>query len=101
MKRLIVTTLILLAAAITITVVYFKNLSPPGVRTSQVMRTIPDNATVVFEFNNEKGFYDIFKGSQLLSAVAGKNKLADLDTLRKLLLASPLLDQFFTGQNIF
>jgi hypothetical protein len=101
MKRLIVTTLILLAAAITITVVYFKNLSPPGVRTSQVMRTIPDNATAVFEFNNEKGFYDIFKGSQLLSAVAGKNKLADLDTLRKLLLASPLLDQFFTGQNIF
>jgi len=101
MKRLIVTTLILLAAAITITVVYFKNLSPPGVRTNQVMRTIPDNATAVFEFNNEKGFYDIFKGSQLLSAVAGKNKLADLDTLRKLLLASPLLDQFFTGQNVF
>ncbi|WP_183568197.1 hypothetical protein [Mucilaginibacter sp. SP1R1] len=101
MKRLIVTTLILLAATITVTVIYFKNLSPPGVRTSQVMRTIPDNATAVFEFNNEKGFYDIFKGSQLLCAVAGKEKLADLDTLRKLLLASPQLDQFFTGQNVF
>jgi hypothetical protein len=101
MKRLIVTTLILLAAAITITVVYFKNLSPPGVRTGQVMRTIPDNATAVFEFNNEKGFYDIFRGSPLLSAVAGKNKLAELDTLRRLLLASPQLDHFFTGQNIF
>ncbi|MDN5284774.1 MAG: hypothetical protein JWR38_1048 [Mucilaginibacter sp.] len=101
MKRLIVTTLILLAVAITITVVYFKNLSPPGVRTGQVMRTIPDNATAVFVFNNEKGFYDIFKGSQLLSAVVGQDKLADLDTLRKLLQASPQLGQFFTGQNVF
>lgn len=40
MKRLIVITLILLAAAIAITVVYFKNLSPPGVRTGQVMLAI-------------------------------------------------------------
>lgn len=101
MKRLIVITLILLAATVTITVVYFKNLSSPGVRTSQVMGTIPDNAVAVFEFNNEKGFYDIFKGSQLLSNVTGREKLADLDTLRKLLLASPSLDQFFNGQNIF
>lgn len=101
MKRLIVTTLILLAATVAITVVYFKNLSPPGVRTSQVMRTIPDNAVAVFEFNNEKGFYDIFKGSQLLSTVMGKDKLAELDTIRKLLLGSQKLDQFFNGQNIF
>jgi hypothetical protein len=101
MKRLIVITLILLAAAITITIVYFKNLNPPGVRTSQVMRSIPDNAAAVFEFNNEKGFYEIFKGSSLLSAVAGKDKLAALDTVRRLLLASPRLDQFFNGQNIF
>ncbi|MBB6111164.1 hypothetical protein [Mucilaginibacter lappiensis] len=101
MKRLIVITLILLAAAIAITVVYFKNLSPPGVRTGQVMHTIPDNATAVFEFNSEKGFYDIFKGNQLLSAVIGKDKLADLDTLRKLLITSPQLERFFDGQNVF
>jgi hypothetical protein len=101
MKRLIVITLILLAAAIAITVVYFKNLSPPGVRTGQVMHTIPSSATAVFEFNSEKGFYDIFKGNQLLSAVAGKDKLADLDTLRKLLITSPQLEHFFDGQNVF
>ncbi|MGN8069026.1 hypothetical protein [Mucilaginibacter sp. 22184] len=101
MKRLIVITLILLAAAIAITVVYFKNLSPPGVRTGQVMHTIPDNATAVFEFNSEKGFYDIFKGNQLLGAIIGKDKLADLDTLRKLLITSPQLEHFFDGQNVF
>jgi hypothetical protein len=101
MKRLIVTTLILLAATVSITVLYFKNLSPPGLRNNQVMHSIPDNAVAVFEYNNEKGFYDIFKGNTLLKAVAGEGKLTDLDTLRKLLLSSSLSDLFFSGQNVF
>ncbi len=101
MKRLIVTTLILLAATVSITVLYFKNLSPPGVRNNQVMHSIPDNAVAVFEYNNEKGFYDIFRGNTLLKAVIGEQKLTDLDTLRKLLLSSPLSDLFFSGQNVF
>ena len=101
MKRLIVTTIFLIIATVLVTVLYFKNLSPPGVRTGQVMRAIPDNAVAVFEFGNEKGFYDIFAGNQLLSTFVGPGKLHELDTLRKLLIASPQLDQFFTGQNIF
>ncbi len=101
MRRLIVTTIILLAATVSITVIYFKNLNPPGLRNNQVMQSIPDNAVAVFEFNNEKGFYDIFNGNQLLKAVAGNQKLTDLDTLRKVLLSSTLSDQFFNGQNVF
>ncbi|WP_439697283.1 hypothetical protein ACFGVS_02355 [Mucilaginibacter sp. AW1-7] len=101
MRRLIVTTIILLAATVFITVVYFKNLNPPGVRNNQVMQSIPDNAVAVFEFNNEKGFYDIFNGNQLLAATVGKQKLSDLDTIRRLLMLSPLSDQFFSGQNVF
>lgn len=101
MKRLIVTTIFLIIATVLVTVLYFKNLSPPGVRTGQVMHAIPDNAVAVFEFNNEKGFYEIFAGNQLLGAFVGHNKLSELDTLRKLLIATPQLGQFFEGQNIF
>ena len=101
MKKQIIITLILLAATAYVTVVYFKNLNPPGTRTSQVMHLIPDNASLVFEFNNDKGFYDIFKGNKLFAAVTGKQKLGLLDTLRQQLLQNPLLDKYFTGQNIF
>ncbi|MDB5146814.1 MAG: hypothetical protein JWQ57_834, partial [Mucilaginibacter sp.] len=73
----------------------------PGVRTVKVMHAIPYNAVAVFEFNNEKGFYEIFAGNQLLSAFVGHDKLSELDTLRKLLIATPQLSQFFEGQNIF
>jgi len=101
MKRLIITTIILLIAAVGVTVVYFKNLNPQSQRTSQIMRTIPGNAALIFEFNNDDGFYDIFKDNELFTAVMGKPCVDELDTLRKQLLLNPALEHFFTGQNIF
>ncbi|MFI5140430.1 MAG: hypothetical protein ACHQIM_21605, partial [Sphingobacteriales bacterium] len=101
MKKQIIVTLILLIATAFITVVYFKNLNPPGTKTSRVMGTIPGNAALIFEFNNDQGFYDIFTGNKLLAAVIGKQKIGELDTLRRTLLLNPSLERFFTGQNIF
>jgi len=101
MKKQIIITLILLAATAYVTVVYFKNLNPPGSRTSQVMHLIPDDASLIFEFNNEKGFYDIFKNSKLFAAIVGEQKLGQLDTLRQVLLQNTTLSPYFTAQNIF
>jgi hypothetical protein len=101
MRRQIIITLILLLATAFITVIYFKNLSTPGMRTSQVMREIPNNAALIFEFNNDKGFYDIFNDNVLLTAIIGKDKLNDLDVLRKQLLLNPLFEKYFTNQNIY
>ncbi|MCR8556022.1 hypothetical protein KXD93_00120 [Mucilaginibacter sp. BJC16-A38] len=101
MRKQIIITLILLAATAFVTVVYFKNLNPPGTRTSQVMRLIPDNASLVFEFNNDKGFYDIFKDNKLFAAIISKQKLGQLDTLRQVLLQNPLLSKYFTAQDLF
>jgi hypothetical protein len=101
MKKQIIITLILLAVTAFVTVVYFKNLNPPGTRTNQVMDSIPGNASLIFEFNNDKGFYDIFKDNKLFAAVIGKQKLGLLDTLRQQLLQNPILSKYFTGQNIF
>jgi hypothetical protein len=101
MRKHIVITLILLLTTAFITVFYFKNLNPPGTRTSRIMRTIPDNASLIFEFNNDQGFYDIFKDNRLLVAITGKEKITELDTLRSVLLLNPLLADYFTGQNAF
>jgi len=101
MKKLVITTILLLTATIYITVVYFKNLNPMGSNTSRLMATIPDNAAIIFSFNNEKSFYDIFNGNTLLTAVSGKENVADIDTVRNQLLANPLLEKYFDGQNVF
>ncbi|MDB5137369.1 MAG: hypothetical protein JWP37_3972 [Mucilaginibacter sp.] len=101
MKRLIFITIILFVTTVLVTVVYFKNLNSITGHTSQVMRTIPNDASLIFEFNNEKGFYDIFTGNKLFASVAGEEKLAELTELRKLILLNPLFEPYFSGQNIF
>jgi len=101
MKKHIIVTLILLIAAAFVTVVYFKNLNTPGTRTSRVMSVIPSDASLIFEFGNDHGFYDIFAGNKLFTAVAGQQTLGELDTLRRVLLLNQALAPYFDGQNIF
>jgi len=101
MKKQIITTIILLIATAAITVVYFKNLNPPGSNTSRVMAAIPDDAAVIFQFTNEKSFYDIFNGNALLESVTGKDQIADIDTVRNVLLGNPLIAKYFEGQSLF
>jgi len=101
MKKQIITTIILLIATAAITVAYFKNLNPPGSNTSRVMASIPDDASIIFQFTNEKSFYDIFNGNALLESVTGKNQIADIDTVRDVLLGNPLISKYFNGQSLF
>ena len=101
MKRPIIITIILLVNTVAVTVVYFKNLQKNGPRTREVMQNIPDNAALILEFNNDDSFYDIFNETELFTNIAGKNTIAELDTLRKQLLLNEQLEPFFAGQNIF
>ncbi|GGH05926.1 hypothetical protein [Mucilaginibacter phyllosphaerae] len=101
MKRLIIITLILIAATAYITVKYFNNLNTSGVHAGNIMRTIPDDAAIVFEFTNEKSFYDIYKGNTLINNLIGEQKVSDLDTVRKILFDNAALTTFFTGRNVF
>jgi hypothetical protein len=101
MKKQIIITLILIVATAYVTVVYFKNLNPPGMRTSQIMQAIPDNASLIFEFNNDKSFYSIFNDNPLFVSIIGKQKLDELDTLKHLLFQNPSLEKYFAGQNLF
>lgn len=101
MKRPIIITIVLLVVTILVTVVYFKNLDRNGPRTREVMQSIPGDAALILEFNNDDSFYDIFNESQLFTTVVGKNTVAELDTLRNQLLLNEQFEPFFTGQNIF
>ncbi|WP_426667802.1 hypothetical protein ACPPVU_17405 [Mucilaginibacter sp. McL0603] len=101
MKRLIIITIILLIATVLVTVVYFKNLNSTTQQTSQVLRTIPNNASLIFEFNNEKSFYDIFADNKLFANIIGDEKMAELAALKKTLLQNPLIEHFLNEQNLY
>jgi hypothetical protein len=101
MKRLIFATIVLLIATVLVTVFYFRNLNNTTQHTSLVLRTIPNNASLIFEFNNEKGFYDIFTDNKLFTNIIGEEKMAELAELRKLILLNPLFQPYLSGQNVF
>jgi len=101
MKKLIITTIILLSAVIAMTVIYFKNLNTTAAHTTKVMQSIPNTAALVFEFSNDAGFYDIFSNDELLADLAGRQKIDDLAALRQQLLLTPLLKNYFEGQHIY
>jgi len=66
-----------------------------------VLQSIPNNAALIFGFNNEDSFYEIYNGNKLFAAIVGDEQISDLDTLRKQLLDNNVLRPFFDGQNIF
>jgi hypothetical protein len=101
MKRLVISTMILLAAVVAVTIMYFSNLRPLGQHTGRVMHTIPPNAAFIIEFNNDTGFYAIFKDNQLFTNLIGQSSSNELSTIRKEIFSNPSLAHFFSGQNVF
>lgn len=101
MKRLIVITLILIAAIAYVTVKYFTNLSTSAAHAGNVIRTIPDDAALVFEFTNENSFYDIYKGNTILGNLIGRDQLSELEVVKKVLIDNSLLNKAFNGHNAF
>lgn len=101
MRRQILVTVILVIATVWVTIAYFKNLNTTTQHTSQVLSTIPNNASLILEFNNEKGFYDIFADNKLFSNIIGEDKMEELAALKKVLLQNQLIEQYLDGQNIF
>jgi hypothetical protein len=101
MRKMIIATVLLLAATAWVTVVYFKNLNPPGSNTSRVINGIPNTASAIFEFSNEKSFYDSFNNNKLLESLVGQQLISDIDTVRDQLLGNPSIAKFFDGQSVF
>lgn len=84
-----------------LTIKYFKSLNSSGVHAGNIMRTIPDSAVAVFEFSNDKGFYEIFTDNTLLGSLIGEQAISELDTVRQTLFGNAALRQFFEGSNVF
>jgi hypothetical protein len=101
MIRNLIITLILVFATVGITVTYFKNLNPPGKRSGKVMADIPADASLIFEYKNDGSFYDIFKGSILLTTLIGEQRTDELINLKNNLLDNPQLSPLFEGGSIF
>ncbi|QJD97596.1 hypothetical protein HH214_17800 [Mucilaginibacter robiniae] len=101
MKRLIITTLILLIVTVMITVTYFKSLNVPGRLNHQVINTIPSTAALILKFNNDQGFHDIYDSSTIWQTVIGEQNIHELKALQQYVTHNSLLKSVLANQNIY
>lgn len=101
MRNIILITVFLFIAAITVTVFYFSKIKLPGQNTTNVINQIPQDAILIFEFKNDPEFYDLFKESPLLTSFIGQKKAEELQYLHLLLLKQPALNAVFNNRSIY
>lgn len=101
MKKFIIIAIFLFSVAMGLTALYFSALQPRKQGMEKVMNLIPRHATLVFEYNNDKSFDDIFKNNPLFSSITGTKNTLELTYLRDHFLKQKTLAKYFTDQRIF
>ncbi|RYE35918.1 MAG: hypothetical protein EOP42_05285, partial [Sphingobacteriaceae bacterium] len=96
MRKIILLTVFLFVSAISVTAFYFSGLRLPGQQTANVINRIPANAAIIFQFKNDREFYNLFSGNSLLTSFIGQKKASDLIYLHE-----NLSKNIFNEQRIF
>ncbi len=101
MRKIILLTVLLFIAAITVTGFYFSKIRLTGQDTANVINQIPHDAALVFEFKNDPEFYNLFQESSLLTSFIGQKKAQELQYLHDHLIKQTALAAAFGNRNIF
>lgn len=101
MRKIILLAVILFVAAITVTVLYFSGIKLPGQNTDNVIKQIPDDAALVFEFKNDPEFFELFKDSPLFTSFIGQKKANELQYLHRLLVKKSNLTAAFSNRSFY
>lgn len=101
MKKIIVATGVLLVAVAALAYLYFSSISVGGKRNDRALAFVPQSAAVLLSFDNDRSFYDIFKGYTLFTRLMGTGKQQQLDVLKQLVTASRNLREQAAGQSVY
>lgn len=101
MKKIYFTLGILLLGTIAMAYLYFSNLNTDRNANDLSLNAIAENTGIVFSFENDRSFYDILSGQDLLQNVLGEEKSAQLKSLKTNLIALPSIFNATEGQKIY
>ncbi|HYK77934.1 MAG TPA: hypothetical protein VEV16_13230 [Daejeonella sp.] len=101
MNKLILVTSVLLAAVFGVAYFYFSNISAGSKNNDKALAHIPQDAALIFEFKNDKGFYEIFADYPIFDALVGSTRKTELTALKNVLLNNKLIQKIASDQNIF
>ncbi|HCN84728.1 MAG TPA: hypothetical protein DIT07_14085, partial [Sphingobacteriaceae bacterium] len=101
MRKIIILTSFLLLSTILIAVLYFSNLGVGTRSNEKILQYIPQETALIFEFKNDKSFYEIFKDYELFNIILGKQRIAEIAQLQTSLFKQPQLSDATNSQTVF
>lgn len=101
MKIILGITTVLLLAVFSVAYLYFSSLTGDSRNNDKTLAAIPSDASLIFNFSNDRSLYDIFKDYTVFDAITGNNKKKELSWLKTLLLDNRDLYSATQGQKVF
>jgi hypothetical protein len=101
MKKIIGITTFLLFAVISVAYLYFSKLNTRSRNNDLVLSEIPADASIIFQYPNDRSLYEIFKDYRLFDTIIGNQSKDEIHWLKDILLSDKELEMFTEGQKVF
>jgi hypothetical protein len=101
MKKIILITSVLLLVIIWVARLYFISIAGGNRSLEKSLESIPADASIIFQFTNDKGFYELFNGYTLFDDIIGNSKKNELVFLKNQFASHKRIAEMVDGQNLF
>lgn len=101
MKKIVILTSALFLGVAFMAYFYFSKLGTDNDAKDLALQSATNNAALVFSFQNDKGFYDIIEGQQLLQQVLGKDKMNLLTQLKTSIIDDNVFNRYLKDQQVY
>ncbi|MDN3588759.1 hypothetical protein QWY86_18905 [Pedobacter aquatilis] len=101
MKKILVILIVLVTGVAFMTYLYFSKLSNENNAKDLALQSATNNAALIFAFQNDKSFYQIIEGQNLIQQVLGAQKNNLLKSLKSYFVQDPSLNGSISNQEIY
>lgn len=101
MKKLIIVLVALLAGISVMSYLYFSALNRENSANDLSLNVIATKSPIIFSFDNDKSFYEILAGQDLLGHLLGEEKYTQFKSLKENLAQQAGIAQLLNGQKIY
>lgn len=101
MRRIYTLLVVLIVGMIGMTYLYFSNLNTETNANDLSLNTVAYNSSIIFSFDNDKGFYDILSSQDLIQQVMGETNSKLFSSIKKNLVEDNSVNQLINGQKVY
>ncbi|TCD08237.1 hypothetical protein EZ449_12570 [Pedobacter frigidisoli] len=101
MKKIIILVSVLFLSVAFMAYYYFSKLGTENEAKDLALQSATNNAAIVFAFQNDKSFYQIISGQNLIQQVLGEDKTVLLKQLKESFINDNVLNNYIQDQQIY